>query len=343
MLVMEIIDNERQKSHFSNTFILKESIYETPVRNGSFRTLPEKPGLARIDIFITSKQKIMALNDQWFTEINGDSGTAFSLKSRDRLHTEQTPYQKIEIYDTETFGKLMVIDGCTMLSSRENFIYHEMMSHPVLYAHAKPENVVIIGGGDCGTLQAVLQHNEVKDAWQIDIDERVTRLSEQYFPELCSDNNDPRAHILFDDGVQWIKQAEANSIDVIIVDSTDPVGPAEGLFTAAFFSDCLKALKPDGILVQQSESPLLHLPIITDMHKAMKKAGFQFTRTLNFPQCIYPSGWWSCTMSSVENRLTDIRVKDIESRDFETRYYNADVHKAALALPEFMKIKLSDD
>ncbi len=271
----------------------------------------------------------MSLNDQWFTEIAENTGSAFSLKIKSRLHVEQSPYQTIEIYDTATFGKLMVIDGCTMLSTRDNFIYHEMMSHPALYTHSKPEKVVIIGGGDCGTLQAVLQHAAVKQAWQIDIDERVTRLSEQYFPELCTANNDARANLYFGDGIQWIKDADAGSIDIIIVDSTDPVGPAEGLFTEAFFRDCLNALRADGIIVQQSESPLLHMHIITAMHASMRKAGFTHTRTLNFPQCIYPSGWWSCTMASKENTLDNIRLEDINNRPFETRYYNADIHTAA--------------
>jgi len=282
----------------------------------------------------------MSLNDQWFTEIAENTASAFSLKIKSRLHVEQSPYQTIEIYETETFGKLMVIDGCTMLSTRDNFIYHEMMSHPALYTHSKPSRVVIIGGGDCGTLQAVLAHPEVEQAWQIDIDERVTRLSEEYFPELCTSNNDTRANLYFGDGIQWIKDAEAGSIDIIIVDSTDPVGPAEGLFTKAFFSDCLKALRPDGIIVQQSESPLLHMHIITAMHTSMREAGFIHTRTLNFPQCIYPSGWWSCTMASRENSLDTIRIKDINKRSFATRYYNAEIHKAAMALPEFMKARL---
>jgi spermidine synthase len=282
----------------------------------------------------------MSLNDQWFTEIAENAGTAFSLKIHSKLHEEQTPYQKIAIYDTEQFGKLMVIDGCTMLSTRDNFLYHEMMSHPALYTHQKPAKVVIIGGGDCGTLQAVLQHTEVEQAWQIDIDERVTRLSEQYFPELCTANNDERAHLLFADGIQWMKDADTDSIDVIIVDSTDPVGPAEGLFSEAFFRDCLKALRPDGIIVQQSESPLLHMDIIKNMHTSMRKAGFVFTRTLSFPQCIYPSGWWSCTMASKENTLDKIREEDINKREFETRYYNEDIHIAAMALPEFMKAQL---
>ena len=282
----------------------------------------------------------MSLNKQWFTEIVENTGTAFSLKIHAKLHEEQTPYQKIEIYDTEQFGKLMVIDGCTMLSTRDNFLYHEMMSHPVMFTHNKPAKVVIIGGGDCGTLQAVLRHPEVELAWQIDIDERVTRLSEQYFPELCTANGDPRARLYFGDGIQWMKDAESGSIDIIIVDSTDPVGPAEGLFTETFFRDCLNALRPDGIIVQQSESPLLHMDIIKSMHDEMRKAGFKHTRTLNFPQCIYPSGWWSCTMASKENTLSQIRVTDINKRGFETRYYNADIHQAAMALPEFMKAQL---
>jgi len=282
----------------------------------------------------------MSLNEQWFTEIAADTGTAFSLKIKDLLHEEQTPYQKIEIYDTEQFGKLMVIDGCTMLSTRDNFLYHEMMSHPALFTHPKPLKVVIIGGGDCGTLQAVLQHPEVEQAWQIDIDERVTRLSEQYFPELCTSNNDKRANLHFGDGIQWIKDANENSIDIIIVDSTDPIGPAEGLFTEAFYRDCLKALRPDGILVQQSESPLLHLPLIKDMRHAMRQAGFTQTSTLNFPQCIYPSGWWSCTMASQENTLKEIRIDDINRRNFDTQYYNLDIHRAAMALPQFMQSAL---
>jgi len=282
----------------------------------------------------------MSLNEQWFTEIAADTGTAFSLKIKDLLHEEQTPYQKIEIYDTEQFGKLMVIDGCTMLSTRDNFLYHEMMSHPALFTHPKPLKVVIIGGGDCGTLQAVLQHPEVEQAWQIDIDERVTRLSEQYFPELCTSNNDERANLHFGDGIQWIKDANENSIDIIIVDSTDPIGPAEGLFTEAFYRDCLKALRPDGILVQQSESPLLHLPLIKDMRHAMRQAGFTQTSTLNFPQCIYPSGWWSCTMASQENTLKEIRIDDINRRNFDTQYYNLDIHRAAMALPQFMQSAL---
>ena len=130
------------------------------------------------------------------------------LKITEKLAEQQSPFQKVEIYQTTQFGKLMTIDGCTMVSTRENFLYHEMMSHPALYTHPEPKNVVIIGGGDCGTLREVLKHQGVESVHQIDIDEVVTRLSEQYFPELCQSNNDVRAQILFDDGIAFMANAE---------------------------------------------------------------------------------------------------------------------------------------
>jgi len=201
-------------------------------------------------------------NEQWFTEICTQDGSAFSLKLSKKLHEEQTAFQRIEIYATEHYGNLMVIDGYYMLTARENFIYHEMLSHPALFTHPSPQHVVIIGGGDCGTLREVLKHGEVKRARQVEIDERVTRLAEEFFPELCTANTDPRAELLFADGIQWMKDAEPGSVDIVMIDSTDPIGPAEGMFTEAFYRDCYRALGETGILVQQSESPLYHMDIL---------------------------------------------------------------------------------
>jgi len=279
----------------------------------------------------------MSLDQHWFTEISDISGTAFSLKTEQKCHSEKTPYQLIDIYQTEQFGNLMVIDGFVMLTTRDNFLYHEMMSHPAIFTHSMPEQVVIIGGGDCGTLQSVLRHSAIKEAWQIEIDERVTRLSEQYFPELCTANDDPRANFYFGDGIQWMKEATPDSIDIIIIDSTDPIGPAEGLFSEPFYRDCFRALRQGGIIVQQSESPLIHMSIIKPMHSAMQAAGFDDTHTLHFPQCVYPSGWWTCTMAGKEADLKNPRINDINNRTFETMYYNAEIHMAAMATPEFMK------
>lgn len=277
-------------------------------------------------------------SNKWFTEIFQNEGTGFSLKIKSKCHEEQSKYQFLEIFETETFGNLMVIDGCVMLTTRDNFLYHEMMSHPALFTHPEPKNVVIIGGGDCGTLKEVLKHPSVQKVTQVDIDERVTRLSEQFFPELCTSNDDPRAELLFDDGIKWVKNAPAGSIDVIIIDSTDPVGPAEGLFAVDFYRDCYKALAENGIVVQQSESPLLHSEsIIKKVHQDMKTVGFETTHTLPFPQPVYPTGWWSATMALKSGSVSALRTQDIESKSFDTEYYNLGIHQGALATPEFMK------
>lgn len=276
-------------------------------------------------------------SNAWITEEHEGCGSAFSLRINRKLDEQQSPFQKVEVYETTDFGNFMLIDGCTMVSTRENFLYHEMISHPALFTHDNPKDVVIIGGGDCGTLREVLKHSSVTSATQIDIDEVVTRMSEKYFPELCESNNDPRATIMFDDGIKFMADAAPNSADIIIVDSTDPVGPGEGLFNHAFYKNCLKTLRPGGILVQQSDSPLLHLKLLCEMREAMTNVGFADLQTLNFPQMIYPSGWWSCTLARKESSFTGFKEEQADKLDFETEYYNAEIHKGAMALPNFVK------
>ncbi len=272
---------------------------------------------------------------RWFTELCEEGGSALSLQIREKLHEEKTEFQHIQIYSTTHFGNLMVIDGFVMLTGRDNFLYHEMMSHPALFTHPDPKRVVIIGGGDCGTLHEVLKHPGVEQALQVEIDERVTRLSEQYFPELCESNSDARAGFYFGDGIRWMKEATAASIDVIIVDSTDPIGPAKGLFSEAFYRECHKVLDKEGVMVQQSESPLLHYEsIIKPMHRAMRDAGFADSLSLQFPQPCYPSGWWTATLAGKEH-IRSFRENDARQKGFSTRYYNAAIHRGALAQPEF--------
>ncbi len=284
----------------------------------------------------------MSLDETWFSEPNIETGTAFSLRIKRKLHEERSRFQTIEVWETTHFGNLMVIDGCTMVSSRDNFLYHEMMSHPVLFTHPNPKRVAIIGGGDCGTLREVLKHSTVEKATQIDIDERVTRVSEKYFPELCESNSDPRAELLFIDGINWMKEVPPGSLDIIIVDSTDPVGPGEVLFTIDFFSACHNALAEGGLVVQQSESPLLHMEIIRNMYQRMGEAGFANNiRTLFFPQPIYPSGWWSATMARKGAPIEGFREEAANRRPFQTSYYNSAIHHAALAEPEFFRAGLS--
>lgn len=281
----------------------------------------------------------MALDQSWYTEQWAGQAAAISLRITRKLHEEQSDFQHIEVFETESFGRLLTLDGLVMVTDRDNFVYHEMLSHPALFTHPSPKRVLVIGGGDCGTLREVLAHSEVEHVVQVEIDERVTRVSEQFFPALCASNGDPRAELRFDDGIRWVEQAEAGSYDVIIVDSTDPVGPAEGLFTEGFYRSCARALSPDGIVVGQSESPLFHPDIIVALHQTMRTAGFRVARTHSFPQCTYPSGWWSATMATKAETLPPCRC-DAALPPFETRYYNAAIHDASSALPEFLRRRL---
>ncbi|NIA02895.1 MAG: polyamine aminopropyltransferase, partial [Planctomycetia bacterium] len=197
--------------------------------------------------------------------------------------------------------------------------------------HPSPENVLIIGGGDCGCLREVLKHPSIKHVHQVDLDERVTWASMKYFPELCESNNDPRAELSYTDGVAFIEQAESTSYDIIIVDSTDPVGQARRLYTEEFYRACYAGLSDNGILVAQSESPLFHRDLILSMRSRMADAGFNDTATLFFPQCTYPSGWWSASVAFKADKPSNYRSVDIE-----TKYYNNAIHQAAQAMPQFM-------
>lgn len=282
----------------------------------------------------------MVLDESWFTE-KGE-GYGISLRIKEKIHDEQSPFQHIEIYETETFGRLMTLDGLVMLTSRDNFIYHEMMTHPVLFTHTNPKNVIIVGGGDCGTLREVLKHRQVQKALQVELDERVTRVSEKYFPDLCDANNDPRAAFLFQDAIQWMSEATPNTADVIILDTTDPVGQAARLFSAEFYEDCLRVLRDGGLLVAQSESPLFNVDIIQHIHKAMKEAGADDSKTIHFPQCTYPSGWWSATMARKGQKLKGFRETAARKKTFPTRYYNADIHYACQTLPTYVIDALAD-
>lgn len=278
---------------------------------------------------------------RWQYENFEPTGSAIGFRITRKLDEVQSPFQKIEIFETTDWGNLMLIDGAVMLTTRDNFLYHEMMSHPALLTHPDPKHVVIIGGGDCGTLREVLKHSGVEKAVQCDIDEQVTRMAEKWFPELCDSNGDARAQLMFDDGIAYMRDCAPASVDIVIVDSTDPVGPAEGLFNRAFYESCHRALKPDGILVQQSESPLALLGLIRQMRDEMRKAGFATFATLPFPQPCYPTGWWSCTLAR-KNGGFELRDATASTAPLKTRYYSADIHRGALALPPFVAEALAD-
>jgi spermidine synthase len=277
----------------------------------------------------------------WHFEQFEPTGSAIGYRITRKLDEVQSPFQKIEIYESTDWGNLMLIDGAMMLTARDNFLYHEMISHPALFTHANPEQVVIIGGGDCGTLREVLKHPGVKKAVQCDIDEQVTRMAEKWFPELCDANDDPRAELMFDDGIAYMQNVAPGSLDIVIVDSTDPVGPAEGLFNKAFYASCFRALKDDGLLIQQSESPLMQLALIQAMRDEMGKAGFTSFKTLPFPQPCYPTGWWSVTLAR-KGEGFDFREADARAKAFKTKYYTPDLHRGVLVAPPFVAEALGE-
>ena len=277
----------------------------------------------------------MALDETWYTEQWAGQGAAISLKLRDKVHDEQSPYQRIEIYETETFGTLMTLDGLVMVTDRDNFVYHEMMSHPALFTHPDPKRVLIVGGGDCGTLHEVLKHPGVELAEQVELDERVTRVAEKFFPELCESNGDPRARLHFADGIEWVAQAAPGSYDVIVIDSTDPVGPAAGLFSESFYKDCQRALG-----ARRRRRP----ERIAAVSRRVDRVGAALAQGRRLPRrrhAVLPAVHLPLRLVERDTRVQGRRPSQFrrvaaEKKPFPTRYYNAAIHTAALAAPEFL-------
>lgn len=272
----------------------------------------------------------------WYRDTWAPQDCYLSFAIREHLHHQRTSFQVLDVFETQSFGTVMTLDGIIQLTDRDNFIYHEMMAHVALFCHRNPRRVLIVGGGDCGVLQQVLQHPQVQQLTLVELDEAVTEAALRFFPELCTKNNDPRATLLFQDAVQWVARAEPGSVDVCIVDSTDPLGQAERLFGPAFYRDCQRMLADGGILVVQSESPLLHGDVVQSVRQGQREAGFSTVRTMTFPQPTYPSGWFSATLAGKNINLEHLREEAEEAaHTMQLRYYNAAVHQAAFALPSF--------
>ena len=267
----------------------------------------------------------------WFTEISAEKGFIYGFQITGRLHEEQTPYQRIEVYQTKHFGHLLVLDGVVMLTEYYHYFYHEMMTHPVLYAHPAPADVVIVGGGDCGILREVARHDEVRSITQVELDERVMRVSEKFFSELCEANTDTRSRLVFTDAIDWMKQAPAGSADVLILDTVDPVGQAERLFSEEFYRECHRVLKDGGMMVAQTGSPILDMDFLVKVQQRMRQASFTGVQTLQFPAPCYPISWWTASLAYKGQSLSTPRPLM-----FETRYYNEATYRACQMLPEFL-------
>lgn len=223
----------------------------------------------------------------WFTEKQTES-YGITAKIKQTLHTEQTEFQKLDMVETEEFGNMLILDGMVMTTKKDEFVYHEMVAHVPLFTHPNPENVLVVGGGDGGVIREVLKHPSVKKATLVEIDGKVIEYSKKFLPEIAGELENPRVEVIVGDGFMHIAEAE-NEYDVIMVDSTEPVGPAVNLFTKGFYAGIAKALKEDGIFVAQTDNPWFKADLIREVQRDVKEI-FPIVKlyTANVPT--YPSG-----------------------------------------------------
>jgi len=236
------------------------------------------------------------------------------------------------VVDTLEFGRALVLDGAVQTTERDEFIYHEMISHVALNSHPNPRQVLIIGGGDGGTLREVLRHPGIERVDMVEIDQRVVELSKQYLPTIASGFDDPRAHVHFEDGVRFVKESKKR-YDLIIVDSSDPVGPAVELFGLDFYRDAFGVLTADGIMVAQAESPIYYKAYLQKVWRNIKSTfpiGYVYLASIP----TYVSGFWSFVIGS---KCHDPRsVRGDKPSLFGLKYYTEEVHRASFVIPPFV-------
>ncbi|MEX2355527.1 MAG: polyamine aminopropyltransferase [Thermaerobacterales bacterium] len=272
----------------------------------------------------------------WFSE-DQTPDMRLSLRVTAVLHHEQSPYQEILVVDTPQFGRALILDNALQTSVVEEFVYHEMIAHVPLFGHPCPRKVLVIGGGDGGALREVLKHSTVEEARLVEIDERVVAVAQKFLPETSSCMADPRARVMITDGIRHVAESEAE-YDVIIVDSTDPIGPAVPLFGDEFHRSAARALRPGGIFVQQSESPFFHQDLIRRVQRSLRGA-FPWAGLYAANVPLYPGGLWTFSIAAAEPvpaRAPTERVRERGYQNFHTRYYSPAVHEAAFVLPPFV-------
>ena len=281
-------------------------------------------------------------SDIWYTEYHGleHKDVKFSLKLTEVLAMEQTPFQKIVVMHNQTFGNFFTLDGFLQLSERDEFIYHDMICHPAMAVNPDIRRVLIIGGGDGGTAREVARYHHIEKIDLVEIDERVVRLCQQFIPQTAAVfENEPRLHLFFDDGVAFVANAADASYDLIIVDSTDPFGVGEGLFSHAFYRDCYRILSEGGILINQHEGAF-YAPDAQEMLRAHEKirSVFPIAEVYGFNQPVYASGYWYIGFASKKyHPVRDQQAAIWERFGLQTRYYNSALHGAAFALPTYVR------
>lgn len=265
----------------------------------------------------------------WYTE-KQTPHAGITCLVRETLCHLKTPYQDLAIIDTLQYGRMLVLDGMVQTTEQDEFVYHEMIVHVAMQAHPNPRHVLVVGGGDGGAIREVLKYPSVETATLVEIDEAVITASKKYLPDIACGLADPRVRVLVADGIAHVKESQGK-YDCIFVDSTEPVGPAVGLFSGEFYAGIYRALKKDGLFVAQTESPFFNRDLIKNVFARISSV-FPLVRLYLASVPTYPSGLWSFTAGS--------KCYDPEAgggKPVTTRYYNADVHQGAFRLPVFVR------
>lgn len=278
----------------------------------------------------------------WFTE-NHTNNVRFSIRVDRHIQSVTSDFQKIDVFETPEFGKVLVIDDYVMLTEKDEFIYHEMITHVPMAVNPNIKKVLVIGAGDGGTVRELTRYNSIERIDMVEIDKMVVDTCMEYIPQTASKLNDKKVNLFFEDGLKFVKRKN-NEYDLIIVDSTDPVGPGTELFTMEFYQNCFNALVDDGILVNQHESPY-YAREAQSMQRAHKKIKTVFPIAMVYQAHIptYGSGHWLFGFASKKyNPLTDLNENTWNSFGLTTNYYNTDLHKGAFYIPNYVKNLLSN-
>lgn len=280
--------------------------------------------------------------DLWYSEKHTPS-VKFSIQVDKQLYSGTSRFQRIDVFESREFGRFLTLDGFMMLTEKDEFIYHEMITHVPMAVHPSVRQVLVIGAGDGGVVRELTRYQSIERIDMVEIDEQVVQVCREYLPQTACGFEDKRVHIFYEDGLKFIRRCE-NSYDLIIVDSTDPFGPGEGLFTKEFYGNCYNALKEDGIMVNQHESPFYEDDAIA-MQRAHKRIveSFQISRVYQAHIPTYPSGHWLFGFASKKyHPVADLHAKQWNELGLKTRYYNTNLHKGAFALPNYVEEMLSD-
>jgi spermidine synthase len=276
----------------------------------------------------------------WFTEQQPGDDIRLSFATDEVLFRGVSPFQSVDVIRTKAFGKMLLLDGAVMITEDDEFVYHEMIAHIPACLHEDPKRVVVIGGGDGGTVRELLKHKSIEEIVLCEIDEMVVNACKEHFPKVASGLADPRVKVRIGDGIAYMKELD-RSVDIAIIDSTDPVGPGEGLFTPDFYRSVARALRPGGIMVAQSESPWFDAELMSRIHRNIG-AGFSTKHTFVGSIPTYPRGLWSWTLGANHalDPAKDFDMGRMRAVEGGLEYLTASRAVAAFDLPPFFKRKL---